>query len=174
MKRMREQGQAPGAPGTQPMAPQNPQQVLAQLRPQSTYMFMSILLRCQKVKKFYFRLFWYFLITRCCILLDGPLSGTSGGMTGQRLLGPNSIPGNTDPFSSLTSQTTGMRPGMVQTGIRPQMTGQTSINQTGVNILWNIILVFYVCENNSCQLYFMAGLIISTDYWKNDSKQYTN
>ena len=75
------------------------------------------------------------MITRCCILLDGPLSGTSGGMTGQRLLGPNSIPGNTDPFSSLTSQTTGMRPGMVQTGIRPQMTGQTSINQTGVNIL---------------------------------------
>ena len=57
MKRMREQGQAPGAPGTQPMAPQNPQQVLAQLRPQSTYMFMSILLRCQKVKKFYLRLF---------------------------------------------------------------------------------------------------------------------
>ena len=57
MKRMREQGQAPGAPVTQPMAPQNPQQVLAQLIPQSTYMFMSILLRCQKVKKFHFRLF---------------------------------------------------------------------------------------------------------------------
>ena len=67
--------------------------------------------------------------------LDGPLSATSGGMAGQRLLGPNSIAGNTDPFPSLTNQTAGMRPGMVQTGIRPQMPGQTSMNQTGVNSL---------------------------------------
>ena len=59
---------------------------------------------------------------------DGPLSG-NGGMSGQRILGPNNMGGTNDPFASLTNQTPGMRPGMVQAGIRQPMQGQTSIGQ---------------------------------------------